>query len=237
MDRYLPTTTQQNAVPKALIVPHAGYVYSGPIAGSAYVRLIPARQTIRRVVLIGPSHRMPFDGIATSRATAFRTPLGEVPLDTRSIALLLSLPMVRVIEAAHEHEHSLEVQLPFLQTTLAAFSIVPLLTGRTTPEEVAHALQAVWGGSDTVIVVSTDLTHYLPYAASRQADEQTARAILELDADAIGPEDACGAVAVRGMLLAARRNGLKAELLDLRNSGDTAGPRDAVVGYGAFAFS
>jgi AmmeMemoRadiSam system protein B len=223
--------------PKALIVPHAGYVYSGPVAGIAFARLIPAHSTIRRVVVVGPSHRVDIPGLAASRATAFRTPLGEVELDHRTIGLLLRLPMVQVSEEAHAGEHSIEVQLPFLQMVLGSFSIVPLLTGRTDPEEVAQVLLTVWGGADTLIVISTDLTHYLEYDEAVESDTRTAAAILALDADAIGGHDACGAVGVRGLLLAARRHHLVADQLDLRNSGDTAGPRDRVVGYGAFALS
>ncbi len=235
VSRCLPESSPPARVPKALIVPHAGYVYSGPVAGSAYALLIPARASIRRVVLIGPSHRVAFSGIAASRASAFRTPLGDVPLDGRSVDVLLSLPVVRVVEQAHAQEHSLEVQLPFLQSVLSSFSIIPLLTGIVSPNDVAQVLQAVWDGSDTVIIVSTDLTHYLPYSVASEYDARTASAVVNLDADSIGDDAACGHDALRGMLLAARRNGLQAQQLDLRNSGDTAGPRDAVVGYGAFA--
>ena len=235
VERCLPATRTNGAIPKALIVPHAGYVYSGSVAGTAYALLEPARRSIRRVVLIGPAHRVPFDGIATSRVSAFRTPLGDVPVDTRSVDIALSLPHVHVVEAAHAPEHCLEVQLPFLQTVLVSFSIVPLLTGRTTAEQVSLVLQGLWDGGDTLIVVSTDLTHYLPYERAREIDARTAEAILDLNPEAIGPDDACGSVAVRGLLLTARRLGLRAEQLDLRNSGDTAGPRDTVVGYGAFA--
>lgn len=235
VDRCLPTARLGSAVPKAIIVPHAGYVYSGPVAGAAYALLEAGRTTIRRVVMIGPAHRVPFEGIAVSRATSFRTPLGDVPVDVRSVDIALSLPHVRVVEAAHAPEHCLEVQLPFLQTVLVSFSIVPLLTGHTTAESVASVLQGLWDGGETLILVSTDLTHYLPYNEAKETDARTAAAVLELNPDAIGHEDACGSTALRGLLLTARRLGLRIEQLDLRNSGDTAGPRDAVVGYGSFA--
>ncbi len=235
VNRCLPKSSPVGQVPKALIVPHAGYIYSGPIAGSAYSLLVPGRATVRRVVLIGPSHRVGFTGVAASRVSAFRTPLGDVPVDTRSVDVLLSLPMVRVVESAHAQEHSIEVQLPFLQTALSGFAIVPLLTGSVTADEVARVLQASWDGADTVIIVSTDLTHYLPYDVAAEVDAQTASAVVNLDPDAIGDDSACGHDALRGMLLVARMNGLQVRQLDLRNSGDTAGRRDAVVGYGAFA--
>lgn len=235
IERYLPRHAADAPAPKALIVPHAGYVYSGPVAGAAYARLAPSHSTIRRVVLFGPAHRVPFTGIAASRASAFRTPLGDVTLDQRSVGLLLSLPVVKVNETAHAQEHSIEVQLPFLQFVLGSFSIVPLLTGSANPEDVALALQSVWNGADTLAIVSTDLTHYLPYDEAVRADAETAAAILDLDPDRIAHDDACGSVALRGLLLSAKRRGLTVEQLDLRNSGDTAGPRDGVVGYGAFA--
>ncbi len=222
--------------PKALIVPHAGYVYSGPVAASAYALLQPLRDVVTRVVLLGPVHRVWVPGLALPGAEAFDTPLGRVPVDQAAIAHIADLPQVSVSVAAHAQEHSLEVHLPFLQRTLAAFSLVPLAVGDAAPEEVAQVLERLWGGEETLIVVSTDLSHFLPYALAERTDQDTARAILRGDTNLLG-EQACGAYPVNGLLLAARRRGLAAELLDLRNSGDTAGDRSRVVGYGAFALT
>jgi hypothetical protein len=220
--------------PKAIIVPHAGYVYSGPVAATAYAALQPLRDAIRRVVLLGPVHRVWVSGLALPAATAFETPLGTVQLDAAAMAGLADLPQVEVNAAAHAAEHSLEVHLPFLQTVLADFRLVPLAVGGASPTEVAEVLERLWGGDETLIVVSSDLSHYLPYGDARRLDEITARAILDLRTDIIG-EQACGAHPVNGLLLAARRHGLKPHLLDLRSSGDTAGDKRQVVGYGAFA--
>lgn len=225
-----------HAAPKALIVPHAGYIYSGPIAASAYAQLRSARATIRRVVLLGPVHRVPVRGLALPGATeAFATPLGTVPLDRPAMDRLLALPQVTQSPAAHAWEHSLEVQLPFLQQALDDFSLVPLAVGDATPAEVAGALEMLWGGEETLIVISSDLSHYLPYATAQRVDRGTAQAILALQAP-LDHEQACGGTPVNGLLLAARHHHLRPVLLDLRNSGDTAGDHDRVVGYGAFAF-
>ena len=225
------------AAPKALIAPHAGYVYSGPTAGFAYARIAPARDRIDRVVLLGPAHRVPVAGLAAPDASAFATPLGEVPLDGAALERLLELPQVDVLDAAHAFEHSLEVHLPFLQTVLGSFSLVPLVVGDARPEEVAQVLESLWNGPETLIVVSSDLSHYQDYATAQRMDAATARAIETLQPEDIRYEDACGRVPIQGLLLAARRRGLRARTLDVRNSGDTAGPRDAVVGYGAWAFA
>lgn len=221
--------------PKGLIVPHAGYIYSGPVAASAYARLAPVRKNIRRVVLLGPTHRVPVRGLALPGAENFATPLGLVPVDQEAGEAIARLPQVVESRHAHAWEHSLEVQLPFLQTALEGFSLVPLAVGEATPEEVAQVLETLWGGPETLIVVSSDLSHYLPYSAAKQVDAETAQAILALRQD-ITHEQACGATPVDGFLLAAQRRGLRGHLLDLRNSGDTAGDRSRVVGYGAFAF-
>jgi AmmeMemoRadiSam system protein B/AmmeMemoRadiSam system protein A len=222
-------------LPKVLIGPHAGYSYSGAVAARGYARLAGARGRIRRVVLIGPSHHLAFKGLAVDAAQAWRTPTGTVALDTEAIAELRRLPMVGELDAAYQREHSLEVHVPFLQHVLGEFSLVPIVTGDAPGEAVANVLDAVWGGEETLIVVSTDLSHYLDYAACQAIDARTAAAIEQFDGEAIGAEGACGRIAVRGMLLAARRRGLAIERLDLRNSGDTAGGRDRVVGYGAWA--
>lgn len=221
--------------PKALIAPHAGYAYSGPVAARAYARLAPARDRIARVVLLGPVHRVPVRGLALPGCEAFDTPLGRVPLDPALVARVSTLPEVVVSRAAHDREHALEVHLPFLQTVLGAFSVLPLAVGDARPEAVADVLDAVWGGDETLIVVSSDLSHYLAYQDARRVDAATARAILDLRAD-LDHHQACGATPVAGLALAARRHGLVPELIDLRNSGDTAGDRSRVVGYAAFAF-
>ncbi len=223
--------------PKALIVPHAGYVYSGPVAASAYARLAPLRGRVRRIVLLGPSHRVPLRGLAVPDADVFATPLGPVEVDADGVARALACPAVRRLGEAHAGEHSLEVQLPFLQLVLGSFGLVPLAVGDARDDEVADVLEALWGGPETCILVSSDLSHYLDYAAARRLDAATSDAILALRPAGLGPESACGRVPVRGLLLAARRHRLEPELLDLRSSGDTAGPRDRVVGYGAYAFA
>lgn len=225
------------AAPKALIVPHAGYVYSGPIAGSAYATLAPQRDRIERVVLLGPSHRIAFRGLALSSASAWKTPLGDVPLDRAGAAELETLPQVRVFDAAHADEHSLEVQLPFLQEALGSFRLLPIVAGDATAQEVAQVIERAWGGPETLIVVSSDLSHYHDYATARTLDGITTAAIEALRPEGMGEDSACGRLPVRGLLVSARQHGLAARTLDLRNSGDTAGPRDRVVGYGAYAFA
>jgi AmmeMemoRadiSam system protein B len=225
------------APPKAIIVPHAGYQYSGAIAASGYVRLALGRPRIRRVVLLGPGHRVAFRGLAVSGASGFATPLGSVPVDQPALEQVLGLDWVRRFEPAHEREHSLEVQLPFLQETLEAFSLVPIVVGEADPAEVAELLERIWGGPETAIVVSSDLSHYQEYGLAQRIDEATADAVVALCPDRLDGGAACGATAIRGLLLAARRHGLGAQALDVRNSGDTAGERDRVVGYGAFAFA
>ena len=221
--------------PKALIVPHAGYVYSGSVAAEAYDRLRPARGIVRRVVLLGPCHRVPVRGLALPEASAFATPLGQVPIDREAIESLAGLPQVVVSRAVHAEEHALEVQLPFLQRVLGEFSLVPLAVGAATPEQVAEVIDRLWGGAETLIVISSDLSHYHPYEEARAIDRGTTEAILDYSTE-IDHEQACGATPIAGMLLAAKRHRLKVELLDLRNSGDTAGGRGRVVGYAAFAF-
>jgi AmmeMemoRadiSam system protein B len=223
--------------PKALIVPHAGYIYSGPVAASAYRLLRPLRETIERVVLLGPSHRVAFAGIAATRMEYFSTPIGLVRIDREATDRALALPQVSIIEQAHREEHSLEVQLPFLQTVLGEdFGLVPLVVGDAAGDSVAEVIEALWGGSETLILISSDLSHYHDYETARRQDEATSRAIETLDPQAIHYEDACGRNPVNGLLVAARHHDLHATRLDLRNSGDTAGGHDRVVGYGAYAF-
>ena len=224
-------------VPKAIIVPHAGYIYSGPTAVAAYARLMPARYLIERVVLIGPAHRVAFNGLAASTADAFDTPLGPIPIDKAAIQRIASIPNVGGLDQAHAQEHSLEVQLPMLQTVLDQFTLVPLVAGNVKPETVAQVLDALWGGPETLIVISSDLSHYLDYDTAKRMDTGTRAAIEQMDAKPIGFDQACGRIGVAGLLDVARRRGLLVETVDLRNSGDTAGPRDRVVGYGAWAFT
>ena len=224
------------AFPEALIVPHAGYVYSGPIAASAYLRLAEGRDAIRRVVLLGPSHRVRLDGVGLSSADAWATPLGIVPV-IRPPSLVRDLPWVRVADQAHAPEHSLEVQLPFLQTVLDDFELVPLVVGRATADEVAAVITALWTERDTVVIVSTDLSHYHRYADALRLDRHTAAAIAAREGNAIADHDACGARPLRGLLQVAIDRELTVEMIDLRNSGDTAGDRERVVGYGAFALT
>jgi AmmeMemoRadiSam system protein B len=222
-------------LPKAIIAPHAGYIYSGPVAASVYALLKPARGRVKRVVLLGPTHRIAVRGLALPDADAFATPLGAVPVDSEAEAASSQLPQVVVHGAAHAWEHSIEVHLPFLQTVLGEFAFLPLAVGHAEPEEVAEVLDLLYGGPETLIVVSSDLSHYLPYREAQAIDRETCRAVLDLASD-ITHEQACGATPVNGLTLCARRAGLRPRLIDLRNSGDTAGDRSRVVGYGAFAF-
>lgn len=222
--------------PKAIIAPHAGYIYSGPIAAAAFARLAPDRNQVTRVVLVGPAHHVPFEGVAASSASVWETPLGLVPLAADAVDRLRSLPQVTVLDAAHAREHSLEVELPFLQVVLGEFKCVPLLVGNATDATVTEVIEALWGGDETRLVISSDLSHYLGYADARKRDEATARAIEELQPANIGEDQACGHRGICGLLHAAQRRELSAHRLDLRNSGNTAGPRSQVVGYGAWEF-
>src|SRR5882724_5421443 len=228
--------TPDGPAPKAIIAPHAGYDYSGPVAASAYACLQSARDTIKRVVLIGPAHYDEFVGLATSSAEAFSTPLGSVSVDADAISELRLLPQVKVFDQAHEPEHCLEVHLPFLQTILDAFALVPLLVGDAADQEVAEVLAALWGGPETCMVVSSDLSHYHDYQTAKAADEETSLVIEGLRGEQLDGSQACGARPIRGLLQLARERGLRPRCVDLRNSGDTAGRRDRVVGYGAFVF-
>jgi len=234
---FLARIEDRGPVPKALIVPHAGYIYSGPIAASAYARLRDANATIRRVVLIGPAHRVAFRGLALSDADVFSTPLGDVPVDKQAVARIIDLPQVIVRDDAHRFEHSLEVHLPFLQDVLGDFTLVPLVAGTATPDEVAEVLDVLWDGDETLIVVSSDLSHYHDYRTAQRLDKATSQAIEGLQVGEIEPENACGCVGINGLLAVARRRGLVGQTIDLRNSGDTAGPRNEVVGYGAYVFA
>lgn len=222
-------------LPKAVIVPHAGYIYSGATAAAAYAALAGGRGLITRVVLLGPVHRVAVRGLALPGNDTFATPLGNIPVDQAAVALLHTMPQIVTSAAAHAQEHSLEVQLPFLQSVLSDFSLVPLAVGDATAAEIAEVLEALWGGPETLIVVSSDLSHFLSYAAAQAADRQTVLRILALQAS-LTHEQACGGTPINGMLLAAKQHHLQPLLLDLRNSGDTAGDKDRVVGYASFAF-
>lgn len=223
--------------PKALIAPHAGYGYSGAVAAAAFARLRGCGRAVRRVVLIGPAHSVPLRGLAFPTATAFETPLGRVPVAEGAAATLADFAFVGRLDAPHGPEHALEVELPFLQSVLPSFELVPLLVGDAAPNEVAAVLDRLWGGRETLIVVSSDLSHFHGYEAAGRRDAATAAAIERGDWARLGPGDACGFLAVAGLLVVADRRGLEAERLSLCNSGDTAGSRDRVVGYGAWAFA
>ena len=216
------------ARPKALIVPHAGLIYSGAIAAAAFARIAPWADQLERIVLIGPAHRMFVEGLVGPGCTQLRTPLGLVDVDVDALAAIPASP------AAHAREHSLEVELPFLQRLAPRAKVVPLIGSRAAPEVVARELERLWGGPETLIVISSDLSHYLPYAAGRALDERTAAKILACE-PVLGGEEACGSIGINGLLHVARARHLRVELVDLRSSGDTAGRRDEVVGYGAFA--
>lgn len=233
---YLDQVAVKDAPPKAMIVPHAGYMYSGPVAASAYANLAPVADRVRKVVLLGPAHRLPFAGMAAPTTDGFVTPLGVVPVDQDAIQQLLRFPQVISMDAAHEQEHSLEVHLPFLQTVLHDFSIIPLVVGDTRNSDVAEVLEQVWGGDETLIVISSDLSHYNTYRTAQMMDRETSIAIEHLQPEHIHYDMACGRNPVNGLLTLARQKGLQAKTLDLRNSGDTAGPKDRVVGYGAYVF-
>jgi AmmeMemoRadiSam system protein B len=220
--------------PKVLVVPHAGYLYSGQAAAEAYALLQPMQQRIRRVVLLGPCHRVPVRGIALPTVDAFATPLGSVPLDRAALESLRSLPFVADSDLAHRDEHSLEVHLPFLQSVLGDFTLVPLVVGDATPQQVAQVLERLWGGDETLVVISSDLSHFLPYEVAREQDSETAGKIVHLQADLMGTE-ACGCHPLNGLLYLARQKHLRCALLALCNSGDTAGDKRRVVGYGSFA--
>ncbi len=221
--------------PKILLVPHAGYIYSGAMAAKGYALLIPHRARIRRVVVLGPAHRVAVNGLAMPSVAAFDTPMGAIPLDREALDLLADMPQVVVSDEAHAFEHALEVQLPFLQQVLNRFTLVPLVVGRASPAAVAEVLERLWGGDETLIVISSDLSHFLSYEQARAKDSQTLLRILAL-APNLGYDEACGAAAVNGALKAAAAHGLSPQLLGACSSGDTAGDHARVVGYASLAF-
>jgi len=221
---------------KAIIAPHAGYPYSGPTAAYAYRLFENHRTGIERVVLLGPAHRVWLQGMALPSVDSFRTPLGDVPIDRASVSRALELPGTEISDDAHAFEHSLEVHLPFLQTVLDDFTLVPIVVGACPAREVEAVIEALWGGDETVIVVSSDLSHYHAYAEAQKIDAHTT-ARIEARNTALAGEEACGAYAINGLLLAAKAKGLHVRTLDVRNSGDTAGDKNRVVGYGAYALA
>ena len=220
--------------PKVLIVPHAGYIYSGATAAHAYSELVPARGVVKRVVLLGPVHRVAVRGLALPGVDLFATPLGRIPLDAGAVRILEDLPQVVTSAAAHAMEHSLEVQLPFLQRVLGDFSLVPLAVGDATREQVAEVLERLWGGPETLIVISTDLSHYHEYETARKIDADTVERIGRLETG-LNHQQACGATPLNGLLAVAHKKRLSIRRLSACNSGDTAGGRGRVVGYSAFA--
>lgn len=222
--------------PKAIVVPHAGYIYSGQTAAMAYAKLIPVRNTIKRVILLGPAHRVYVRGLALPDVESFATPLGMVVLDKQAMAKLHGMSQVAVSAAAHAQEHSLEVQLPFLQSVLDDFTLVPLVVGDASPAEVAEVLDVLWGGEETLIVVSSDLSHYLSYTQAQQVDRLTVDKILKLQ-DTLTHQQACGGAVVNGLIFAAREHHLAPLLVDMCNSGDTSGDKSRVVGYASFLFA
>lgn len=226
----------QSTEPRALIAPHAGYVYSGPVAATAYNQLASRRDSIRRVLLLGPSHRVAFTGLALSSAEYYETPLGDVAIDTGACRELLRLPQVSVLDQAHAQEHSLEVHLPFLLAVLDDFVLIPVVAGDASPSDVAELIEHFWDQPDTLTVVSSDLSHFLDYDSATRVDRETTRAI-ESHAQTIGPQQACGCRAINGLMRVAQAHALNVTTLDLRNSGDTAGDRARVVGYGAYALT
>lgn len=234
------TSANTDIVPKALIAPHAGYVYSGPIAASAYQLLAPLAQRLSKVILLGPSHRVPLIGLAAPTANFFRTPLGDIPIDREGIDKLVKQSLITVNDLPHQLEHSLEVQLPFLQTTLDDFKVLPLVVGNASSHQVAEVLHAVWGGNETLIVVSSDLSHYHSYLDAQRIDQDTT-AMIERFADNITDTQACGCKGINGLLKLTNEKGMSIKTLDLKNSGDSfeakapGANRDKVVGYGAYA--
>ena len=232
-EKYIDNTT---IIPKAIIAPHAGYIYSGLTAAAVYNRLKPAREKIKRVVILGPCHRVATKGLALPSAEIFQTPLGDVHIDTDAIASIKDLDYVEIFNETHAEDHSIEIHLPFLQTILDSFKLVPLIVGDTNPEKVAEILDILWGGPETLILISSDLSHYLNYNQATLLDRQTCKAIEQMNPNAIGREQACGRHSIKGLLMLGKEKGLVVKIADMRNSGDTAGTKDRVVGYGSWYF-
>lgn len=233
VDGMLNAAKTSEPCPKVIIAPHAGYIYSGTVAAQVYGRLSNHKHAISRVVLLGPSHKLGFRGIAASTADKFSTPLGDIPLAVDSIKYLATTNDVGYLDQAHEQEHSLEVHLPFLQRALGSFELIPLVVGNSSKEKVAEVLEQLWGADETLIVISSDLSHYHDYAEAKHMDALTSQKIISLQ-DTLTGKEACGCMPLSGLLYLAKQHGMKVEEVELLNSGDTAGSKDRVVGYGAF---
>lgn len=234
LNNFFKPVADNKIAAKALIAPHAGFIYSGSIAASAYSCVLPVRDLITRVVLIGPSHRFAFQGLATSSADIFTTPLGEINIDQSAIRSLLAFPFVKALDQAHTLEHSLETQLPFLQQVLPKFMLIPILVSNASAEQVSQVLDSLWGGPETLIVVSSDLSHYHDYLTAQRLDRHTSDMIEQLDYLNLTQDAACGMTAISGLLKLLKQKSLTIKTLDIRNSGDTAGDKKRVVGYGAY---
>lgn len=234
VQQYLGQANSNTCAPKAIIAPHAGYIYSGALAAQAYARLKSVSDNIKRVVLIGPSHRVAFKGLALTQCDYFVTPLGSIEVDNEAIKLLADLDFVGYLEQAHSHEHCLEVQLPFLQLTLNDFKIIPIVAGDASPEQVCELIKRLWGGAETLIVISSDLSHYHSYDKAKQLDALSSQAIEQLNYQALNFESACGRIPISGLLKFAQDNQLAVKKIALCNSGDTAGDKQKVVGYGSY---
>lgn len=232
----LDKAAQHQTVPKVLVVPHAGLVYSGPIAASAYASLIRHNDKISKIIILGPAHTLYFKGIAYDPVKRFSTPLGEIEQDQELLNKISGLPYVHALTQAHTKEHCLEVQWPFCQMIFPRFTLLPLVVGETSPDEVAELIKTIWGGKETLIIISSDLSHYLPYEVAQITDRKTCLAIDTLDSEGILHDGACGYYPLRGFLHFAKENQIYGRLLDLRNSGDTAGNKNKVVGYAAYHF-
>ena len=234
LSSLLAEASEHDLSPKVLIVPHAGYIYSGAIAASGYSQLAAYKDQITRVVLLGPSHQVAFEGLALPDCDRYSTPLGVIPLDTEAMsALNKHFGQVQVLDSAHSREHSLEVQCPFLQQVLTDFKLIPMVVGDASIYAVAEVINSLWGGDETLFVISSDLSHYLPYEEARQRDSMTSKAIEQLSPSLTGGQ-ACGCYPLNGMIKVAQDRGMEVITLDVRNSGDTAGDRQRVVGYGAY---
>jgi AmmeMemoRadiSam system protein B len=239
VNRYLSEAVDKvvNKAPKAIISPHAGYIYSGSIAASVFINIKRYRERYKKVVILGPSHRIGFKGVAYCKATQFKTPLGNIPVDLATLIKLEQEKLIMCLDQAHIHEHSLEVQLPFLQETLGEFELLPLVVGDASTEEISTVVESLWGNDETLIVISSDLSHYLSYDKAREMDQKTSERILNLEYSKLQYGDACGRNPIKGLLKSAEDHHLHASLVDLRNSGDTAGDKVRVVGYGAYVFN
>ena len=236
IDQMLLAADSNLPIPKAIIAPHAGYIYSGPVAASAYACLTKARALIKRIVILAPSHRVPFEGMATTDEDFFQTPLGNIPIDKPTVDKLVLDNQVSMLPDVFSLEHSLEVHLPFLQVVLEDFKLVPLLIGQVSYQEIADVIREIWNGPETLIINSSDLSHYYDDKTAQMLDKKTANSIVSFDPESINSEQACGRLGIQALLTVAKEKGLSASIIDLRNSGDTAGPKDQVVGYGAFHF-